>query len=148
MLHGALANRKKQIKMDKLNKKRKFSILFGVVAALLIGGGVYVFTASNTVPITTAGSGLGAVSGYTVSNLHYVLNNATPSNIDSMTFTITPAVPSAGTGTVSVSVALSSGGPTAYVCTTDTAGTTVTCATTSPQLTAALLTSVTVIAAQ
>jgi hypothetical protein len=120
----------------------------GVVAALVIGGGVYVFTASNTVPLTTAGSGAGAVSGYVVSSLHYVLNSSTPTNIDSMTFAISPAVPSGGAGQVSVSTALSAGGPSAYACTTDVVGTTVTCVTTSPQLSAALLTGVTVIAAQ
>jgi hypothetical protein len=130
------------------NKKRKLVIFVALLAAVIIGGGVYAFTASNTVPATTVGTGSGAVSGYTVSNLHYNLNATTPANIDSLTFTITPAVPSTGSGKVVISAALSSGGPNTYNCTTDTAGTTVTCATTSPQLTAATLTSVTVVAAQ
>jgi hypothetical protein len=118
------------------------------LVAAVIGGGVYAFTASNTVPNTTAGSGNGTVSGYTVTNLHYNLNATTPANIDSLTFTISPAVPSTSTGKVVIQAALTTGGPTSYTCTTDTAGATATCATISPQLTAATLTSVTVVAAQ
>ena len=129
-------------------KRTKMAILLGVAAAVLIAGGAYAFTASNTVPATTAGAGSGAVSGYTVTNLHYVLDATTPANIDSLTFTISPAVPSTGSGKVVVAAALSTGGPTNYTCTTDTPGTTVTCATATPPLSATLLTGVTVIAAQ
>ncbi|HVS84543.1 MAG TPA: hypothetical protein VHD91_02810 [Gaiellaceae bacterium] len=118
------------------------------VAAAVVAGGAYAFTAANTVPTGTAGSGSGTVSGFTVTNLHYALNATTPTNIDSLTFTINPAIPSSSSGKVEISAALSTGGPNNYACTTDSAGTTVTCPTTSPQLTAALLNSVTVVAAQ
>lgn len=131
-----------------VSKRRKFTIFIAIIVALAIGGGVYAFTASNTVPLTTTGSGAGTVSGYTVTNLHYALDATTPGNIDSLTFTISPAVPSTSSGKVVIAAALSSGGPNNYTCTTDTPGTTVTCATTSPQLTSALLTGVTVTAAQ
>ena len=127
---------------------RQISIVVAVVVAAVIGGGAYAFTASNTVPTTTAGSGVGTVSGYTVTNLHYNLNATSPANIDSLTFTISPVVPSTSTGKVVIQAALTVGGPTSYTCTTDTTGATVTCATTSPQLTAATLTGVTVVAAQ
>jgi hypothetical protein len=80
--------------------------------------------------------------------MHYNLDATTPTNIDSLTFQISPVVPSTSTGKVVISAALSTGGPTTYTCTTDTTGETVTCATTSPQLSAALLTGVTVVAAQ
>ncbi|HUY86793.1 MAG TPA: hypothetical protein VMU77_06730 [Acidimicrobiales bacterium] len=90
----------------------------------------------------------GVVSGYTVTSLHYQLDKTTPANIDSLTFTISPAVPSSGSGKVVIAAALSTGGPTNYTCTTDSGGTNVTCATLTPQLTAALLTGVTVVAAQ
>ena len=120
----------------------------GMVAALSIAGGAYAYTAANTVPTSTAGAGSGTVSGYTVTNLHYTLNTTTPANIDSMTFTVSPVIPSTGSGKVAVSAALSTGGPNGYTCSTNTAGDTVTCATTSPQLTADKLTSVTVVAAQ
>jgi hypothetical protein len=132
-----------------MQHKRKLTIIVGIVVALAIGGGAYAFTASNTVPATTAGAGSGAVSGYTVTNIHYVLDATTPANIDSLSFTISPAVPSASGGTVTIAAALSTGGPTNYACTPNTAGTLVTCATVSPtQLTAALLTGITVVAAQ
>ena len=91
---------------------------------------------------------MGTVSGYTVSGVHYSLNSTTPANIDSLTFTVSPVIPSTGTGKVIVQAALTSGGPTGYTCTSNTAGETVTCATTSPQLSADKLTSLTVIAAQ
>ena len=77
-----------------------------------------------------------------------MLNSTTPANIDSLTFTVSPVIPSTSNGKVVVQAALTSGGPTNYACTTTSAGDTVTCATTSPLLTADKLTSLTVIAAQ
>jgi hypothetical protein len=124
-------------------------LLIAIVAAAVVGGGAYAFTAANTVPASTAGAGSGAVSGYTVSALHYTLSASTPANIDSLTFAVTPAIPSTGSGKVIVQAILSTGGPNTYTCTPDTAGTLVTCATVTPtQLTADKLTSVTVVAAQ
>ena len=135
--------------MVQMRNKRMVSILVASGIALAIGGGAYAFTASNTVPATTVGAGAGAVSGFTVTNIHYALDATTPANIDSLTFTISPAVPSTGSGKVIIAAALSTGGPTNYTCTTDTGGSNVTCATILPtQLTAALLTGVTVVAAQ
>jgi hypothetical protein len=131
-----------------VTNKKKMSVILGAVIAVLIAVGAYALTASNTVPATTAGAGAGLVSGYTVSSLHYNLNATTPANIDSLTFVIAPVVPSTSAGKVTISAALSTGGPTPYTCTTDTTGANVTCATTSPQLTAALITGVTVVAAQ
>lgn len=127
---------------------RRISYLAALLLALVIAGGTYAFTASNTVPASNAGAGSGAVSGYTVSNIHYGLDPTTPTDVDTVSFTISPAVPSTSTGEVVVSAALSSGGPYTYTCTTDTTGTNVTCNTTSPQLTAGALTTLTVVAAQ
>jgi hypothetical protein len=123
-------------------------VLAMVVAAMAVAGGAYAFTASNAVPNSTAGAGSGSVSGYTVSGLHYNLNTTNPVNVDSLTFTIAPVVPGAGSGKVIIQAALSTGGPSTYTCTTDTTGATVTCPTTSPQLTTALVTGVTVVASQ
>jgi hypothetical protein len=132
-----------------MRNKRRLSVLVGVGAALAIGGGAYAFTASNSVSSSTVGAGAGTVSGYTITNLHYARDAAIPANIDSLTFTIAPAVPSTGSGKVLISAALSTGGPTGYTCTTDVpTGTNVTCVTTSPQLTATLLTGITIVAAQ
>jgi hypothetical protein len=119
-----------------------------LVAAGAIGGGAYAFTASNTVPTTNVGAGSGTVSGFAVSNLHYGLNATTPSNIDSLTFNVSPVIPSTSSGKVDVQATLTAGGPNTYSCTTNTTGDTVTCTTTSPQLSASTLSSVTVVAAQ
>jgi hypothetical protein len=123
-------------------------LIVGLVASAAVAGGAYAFTAANTVPTSNAGSGSGTVSGYTVTNVHYTLDSTTPNNIDSLTFNVSPVIPSTSSGKVIVQAALSSGGPNNYTCTTTTAGDTVTCATTSPQLTADKLTTVTVVAAQ
>ena len=123
-------------------------MVVAAVAAAAIAGGAYAFTASNTVPNSNVGAGSGTVSGYTVTNLHYALNATTPVNIDSLTFNVSPVIPSTGSGKVTVQALLTSGGPNTYTCTTNTAGDTVTCPTTSPQLTADKLSTVTVVAAQ
>ncbi len=107
------------------------------VAALLLAIGVYAYAASNTVPGTQAGSGSGAISGYTVSSIAYGLNSTTPTNLDQVTFTLAPTA--AGT----VKVQLAAGG-TWYTC-SNVAGS-VTCNTTSPQATAAAATQLTVVA--
>ena len=128
------------------NRLVRFAVAFGAAAA--VAGGAYAFTAANTVPASNAGAGSGAVSGYTVTNVHYALDATTPANVDSLTFNVSPVIPNSGSGKVIVQAALSTGGPDTFTCSTTVAGDTVTCATTSPQLTAALLTSLTVVAAQ
>ena len=130
------------------NRKRWAIVAASAVLAVAIGGGAYAFTASNTVPATTAGAGSAVVSGYTVTNIHYGLNTTAPLNIDSLTFSISPSVPSTSGGKVTIQAALSTGGPTAYTCSTDTTGATATCATVTPQLTTAHLVGITVVAAQ
>jgi hypothetical protein len=75
-----------------------------VLLALLAGIGAYVFTASNTVPDSNAGAGSGTISGYTISSVAYHLDATTPTNIDSITFGISPTA--AGT----VKIQLVSGG--------------------------------------
>jgi hypothetical protein len=131
-----------------IKKALHLKVLVAAVAALVVAAGAYAFTAANTVPATTAGAGSGTVSGYTVTNLHYNLNATTPINIDSLTFGVSPVIPSTSSGKVIVQAVLSTGGPNSYTCTTTTTGDVVTCPTTSPQLTADKLTSVTVVAAQ
>lgn len=67
----------------------------------------YAFTAANVVPATKAGDGAGAITGYTVSTVHYNLNATNPQNIDSATFTFNSA-PVAGS-TVKVQLDTPSG---------------------------------------
>jgi hypothetical protein len=85
-------------------------LLIVVVLVLLAATGAYVFTASNTVPATKAGSGSAAITGYTVSNVAYNLNATDPNNIDTVTFDIAPTA----AGTVKIQLL---GGGTWYDCT-------------------------------
>ena len=68
----------------------KVRLLLAVVVAAALSAGAYAFTATNTVPATSAGSGSGTISGYTVSSVAYQLAS-TPTNIDSVTFTLNTA---------------------------------------------------------
>ena len=63
-------------------------LLVALVVAGVLGAATYAFTATNTVPASYAGSGSGTISGYTVSGVAYTLNATTPTDIDSMTFTL------------------------------------------------------------
>jgi len=53
-----------------------------------LAAGTYAFTATNTVPSSNAGSGSNTISGYTITNVQYQLNATTPSDIDSVSFTL------------------------------------------------------------
>jgi hypothetical protein len=66
-------------------------LLIVTLIALLLAALAYAFTASNTVPSSRSGSGSGTISGYTVSNVDYQLDATSPSNIDSVTFTLDAA---------------------------------------------------------
>ena len=77
--------------MRNLLKPRTFVV---AAVAMLLSGGAYAFTASNTVPATTAGNGSAAISGYTVSNVTYALSSSSPGTpaspvITGITFTLT-----------------------------------------------------------
>jgi hypothetical protein len=50
----------------------------------------FAFAAQNTVPDSNAGLGEGEISGYTVANLSWDLDNADPGVVDDFTFTISP----------------------------------------------------------
>ena len=119
--------------------RRSRRTLVVALFAVAIGAGVYAYAAANTVPGSTAGSGSGAISGYTVSSIAYTLNGTTPTNLDQVAFTIAPAAAS------TVKVQLAAAGSW-YSC-TNAAGS-VTCATTAPQATAVAATQLTVVAAQ
>jgi hypothetical protein len=59
-----------------------------VLIVLVFATAAFAFAASNTVPASYAGEGASVTSGYTVSSVLYNLNTTTPSNIDSVTFTL------------------------------------------------------------
>jgi hypothetical protein len=74
--------------MTKTIRSPRFLLVLALVLVSAIGA--YAFTATNTVPATQAGAGSGAITGYTISNVAYTLN-ADPTQIDAVTFTISPA---------------------------------------------------------
>ncbi|KAB8142911.1 hypothetical protein F8S13_11705 [Chloroflexia bacterium SDU3-3] len=78
--------------------------VLGALFALILAGTAYGFAASNTVPTSGAGDGAGAISGYTVGGITYVLNATDPSLIDTVDFTITPAGTNSQPTTVKVQV--------------------------------------------
>jgi hypothetical protein len=122
-----------------IRPKRRRSVLAALVVAGVLSSAAYAFTATNTVPASTAGSGSGAISGYTVSAIAYTLNATTPTNLDAVAFTIAPTTASV------VKIQLAAAGSW-YTC-ANAAGS-VTCNTTSPQATVAAATNLTVVATQ
>ncbi len=64
-------------------------VVLVVLVAVLVAVG-FAYAAANSVPVTGAGDGNETISGYTVSDVHYVLNSTNPGNIDTVTFKLTP----------------------------------------------------------
>jgi hypothetical protein len=62
-------------------------IAFAYIAALSILG----FAAANTAPTSQAGSSPYMISGPTITELDYTLNEDDPSKVDSVAFTLNPA---------------------------------------------------------
>ena len=63
-----------------------------VLVVLVLATAAFAFAAANTMPASTyAGEGSSVTSGYTVSNVVYNLNATTPSNIDTVTFSLNAA---------------------------------------------------------
>ena len=120
-------------------RMRRRSLLLSAVTAVALSIGGYAFTASNTVPNASLGQGSNTISGYTVSSVAYSLNTTTPTNLDSVSFTISPTTASM------VKAQVVSGGSW-YSC-TNTSGS-VSCDTTSPQATASAANSLNVVASQ
>ena len=70
---------------------RILKVFVFVIIMLAFATTAYAFAATNTVPSSYAGEGAGGVSGYNVTNLQYNLNALTPSNVDSVQFTLDAA---------------------------------------------------------
>lgn len=124
-----------------MTQRRGRSSLMALAIPVALATGAYAYTASNTVGATQAGDGSGAITGYVLSSVKYNLNATTPSNIDSVTFTL-DATPAAGS---TLKAQLASAGSW-YTCTNVT--TAVTCTVTSPQATVAAATTLRVVIAQ
>lgn len=67
---------------------KKMRVAYAVVFALILAALTFAYANANTVPASYAGDGTGSISGYTVSNVHYVLDNTNPANIAQVTFTL------------------------------------------------------------
>jgi hypothetical protein len=104
-------------------KIRGRTVASAAVVAAAAGIAGFAFTASNTVPDTKAGDGVGTISGFVASSVHYTLNSTNPRNMDAVSFTLDSA-PIAGS-TIRAQVV---DGGTWYACTNT--GTAVTCDTT------------------
>jgi hypothetical protein len=97
---------------------RKLRYLVAVIAAVCVAVGAYAFTASNTVPNTSAGSGSGTISGYDVTNVAYTLA-ANKTDLSAVAFTLDKAA-----GTVKAQVV---NGGTWFDCTNGGSGNNWTC---------------------
>jgi hypothetical protein len=87
--------------VSKFIGKRRTTGMVAIMVACIAGASAYAFTASNTVPAKKAGSGAGAIAGYTVSNASYTFN-ADGTTITGATFNLDAAandVKAALTGT-------------------------------------------------
>jgi len=105
-----------------MNLNRTIRLAFALLAIMVLTVAIYGFAAANTVSSSAAGDGSAAISGYAVTNIHYNLNAANPASIDSMTFTVAPAIPAGG----AVHVKLIATGATYTSCAVS-GGTNVTC---------------------
>lgn len=105
----------------------KITRILSVLLVIALAGIAYSgFTASNTLPSTSIGSGTAGISGYNITNVAYAHNSTNPSNVDQVSFAINPATANY------VKIKLTASGPW-YDCTNSSGA--VTCATTSPQAT-------------
>ena len=111
--------------------KRSIKVFLIAIVVFSFATVAYASAAANTVPASNAGDGSGAISGYTVTAVHYNMNTTNPSTIDSVTFTLNSA-PVAGSA---IKIKLVAAGSTWYTCTNVT--TAVTCPTTGAAVTPA-----------
>jgi hypothetical protein len=115
-------------------------VIIITLVALIFGSVATAFAASNTVPVTNSGDGVGIVSGYVVSNVLYGLNAIDPSKIDTVRFTLNAAA-------TTVKIKLVAAGTTYYTCTVVT-GNNWTCPSTVTQATVLTADQLRVIASQ
>lgn len=104
--------------MNKVIKFR-YRILALLALAVILSAATYGFAAANNVPAGVAGEGSAAISGYTVSNVVYTLDNSDPTQFDSVAFTLdanaSDVYAGLGNGTV-IYWTSCSGGPTSFTC--------------------------------
>jgi hypothetical protein len=67
---------------------RTFQILFVTLIVVLFASITYAFAAENTDPLAAGGDGASAVSGYVITDVAYNVNEADPTRLDSVSFTL------------------------------------------------------------
>jgi hypothetical protein len=88
--------------MSKRNRKT-LTLIGTLVSMLLVATAAYAFTATNVVSTTRAGDGHSTISGYTISNVVYTLDNTSPQNIAGWQFDLDAAAASVRSKLVSSS---------------------------------------------
>lgn len=73
--------------------KSRLRLLYPLLIALVLAAVTFAYAAANTVPGSSAGDGSNTISGYTVSNVHYVLDSTNPALISAVEFTLSGANP-------------------------------------------------------
>jgi hypothetical protein len=87
---------------------RKSRLLLAGVAVAAAAAATSAFTASNTVPPSVAGFGQAEVSGATVTNIHYVVNDDDGTVLDAVQFTSTTNI-TANTSTMTLKTGSTAG---------------------------------------
>ncbi len=93
---------------------RPFRLLAAVTGGLMLVGLFYAFAAANVVPETGAGVGSEAITGYTITNVDYTLNDTNPDTVEQVAFDINPT---SGAGEPSTVAAQVVSGGSWYTCT-------------------------------
>jgi hypothetical protein len=113
-----------------------------MIIVLILAAASYAFADANTVENSGAGDGQGTISGYNITAIRYTLNTTTPTDVDSVQFTVTPLGGASAPTTVKVQL---NGAGSWFSC-SNTSGTTWSCTLTG--VTAAGATDLRVVAAQ
>lgn len=141
LLRESTDSRGRETMIGNILRNRVWQVVIAAGLGLAIVGGVFAYTASNTVPGSQAGEGQGTVTGYVLTSVHYGLNATDSTKIDSVTFNL-DSPPGAGSTIKAKPVSTGSW----YTCTV--VGVAVTCPTTSPQVTVNSADTLNVVAAQ
>ncbi|HUG16850.1 MAG TPA: hypothetical protein VMM78_17720 [Thermomicrobiales bacterium] len=114
-----------------------------VCSVLILGSAGYVFASSNTAGPSSGGDGSGAISGYSIANVSYTLNAASPNLLDSVSFNITGA-----SAPATVMVRLVTASSTWHACAAAPVAPRFTCDTTDPRIAVAEIDELRVVSAQ
>ncbi len=92
-----------------LSRSLKIRLILACMFILLLSTSAYAFASTNTMVESGAGDGAAAISGYTVANIHYTLDNTDPSTVTSIAFSLAPVAGGPAATTVKANLVASSG---------------------------------------